>query len=299
MTKWIELSVEAHPEAIDAISEVFRRNGTGGVAIQQPLRSDAEGEETPVFVGLPVVTAYLPAGADVAERERQIEHDLWHLQAFDLSPVGPMRRRVVEEEDWANAWKEHFHPLKIGRVVVRPSWRDWNAAPDEVVVTLDPGMAFGTGLHPTTRLTLAALQDRVRPGMKVLDLGTGSGLLAIAAALLGATVTALDISEVAVDVARRNVAANSVADRVQVGLGSIDTVTDERYDLVLANIIASVLIELAHALAAALEPRGALLASGIIQERADTLRRAFAAAGLTLSEQESEGDWWLFVAHRS
>jgi ribosomal protein L11 methyltransferase len=160
-------------------------------------------------------------------------------------------------------------------------------------------MAFGTGLHPTTRLTLAALQDRVRPGMKVLDLGTGSGLLAIAAALLGATVTALDISEVAVDVARRNVAANSVADRVQVGLGSIDTVTDERYDLVLANIIASVLIELAHALAAALEPRGALLASGIIQERADTLRQAFAAAGLTLSEQESEEDWWLFVAHRS
>jgi ribosomal protein L11 methyltransferase len=143
-----------------------------------------------------------------------------------------------------------------------------------------------------------ALQARVRPGMHVLDLGTGSAILAIPAARLGATVRALDISEVAVEVARANVAANGLADQVSVGLGSIDAVLGVDFDLILANIIASVLIELAPALAAALRPGAELLASGIIEERADLVRAAFRSAGLELIDQESEGDWWLFVARR-
>jgi len=297
--KWIELSVETHAEAVDAVAEVFRRHETGGVAIEQPVDSGLEGEETPVFTGLPVVKAYLPATPETANRERRIQEELWHLQAFDLSPVGPVRRREIDEEDWANAWKEHFHPLKIGRVVIKPSWCEWNAATDEIVVELDPGMAFGTGLHPTTRLTLAALTDRVRPEMRVLDLGTGSGILAIAAGLMGARVTALDISEVAVDVAQRNVTINHLQERVTVRRGSIDVIRGRKYDLVLANITASVLVDLAPDLSGVLQARAQLLASGIIEERADAVRHAFRAAGLSLEQQARDEDWWLIVAQRT
>ena len=294
--KWIELSVQAHPEAVDAIAEVFRQHGSDGVAIEQPIASDLEPEQPPVFTGLPVIKAYLPLTPEARGLQRRIEESLWHLQAFDLAPVGPLQLREVDELDWANLWKEHFHPLKIGRVVIKPSWRDWEPSSDDIVVELDPGMAFGTGLHPTTRLTLVALQERVHPETRVLDLGTGSGILAIAAAQLGASVTALDVSEVAVDVARRNVAANGLSDQITVGHGSIEQVEGVRYQLILANIIAGVLVDLAPQLAAALEPGAALLASGIIAERAAEVRQAFRDAGLTLDREECEGDWWLIAA---
>jgi ribosomal protein L11 methyltransferase len=297
-TKWLELSVLAHPEAVDAIAEVFREHGTGGVVIEQAVQSDPEEEQGPVFVGMPRIKAYIPLSAGTAERGHRIEQALWHLQAFDLSPVGPLERREVDEEDWANAWKQHFHPLKIGRVVIKPSWRDWQAAPDEVVVRLDPGMAFGTGLHPTTRMTLTALQSRIYPGMRVLDLGTGSGILGIAAAAMGADVTALDISETAVEVARRNVEENGLSNRMSVASGSIEAVSGQQFQLILANIIAGVLADLAPDLAAALKPNAELLASGIIEERADPVRQAFRESGLALDQEEQEGDWWLFVARR-
>jgi ribosomal protein L11 methyltransferase len=202
----------------------------------------------------------------------------------------------VEEEDWAHGWKEHFHPLKIGRVVIKPSWREWTETPGEIVVELDPGMAFGTGLHPTTKLMVEGLQDRVKPGIEVLDLGTGSGILAIPAARLGARVTALDISDVAVQVARENVAVNGVGDRVGVAEGTIDAVDGRRFDLILANIIASVLADIAPALAAALKPGAEVLASGIIDERVDVVRSAFEAAGLEIMDGVKDGDWWLIVA---
>lgn len=294
--KWIELSVEVHPEAVDAVAEVFHAHGTGGVSIDQPIQVDREGEQLPTFVGHPVVKAYLPAGSDLAAQEQAIAESLWHLQAFDLSPLGPLQRRELDEEDWANGWKEHFHPLRVGRIVVKPTWREWDASPDEIVVELDPGMAFGTGLHPTTQLMLSGLQARVQPAMRILDLGTGSGILAIPAAILGATVTGLDTSEVAVDVARANIEANGVADRVNVSRGSIEAVTGRRFDLVFANIIAGVLVELAPQLAAALEPGGELLGSGIIDERVELVREAFVAAGLEIADQQREGDWWLIVA---
>jgi ribosomal protein L11 methyltransferase len=296
--KWLELSVEVHPEAVDAVAGVFHDHGTGGVAIHQPIQTDREGEITPVPVGMPVVRAYLPVTSGVERRTRRIEEDLWHLQAFNLSPVGPMQRHEVDEEDWSNAWKAHFQPLKIGRIVVKPSWRKWESTTDDLVLELDPGMAFGTGLHPTTRLVLEDLQRRVRPNEQVLDLGTGSGILALAAAMLGAQVTALDTSDVAVEVACANVEANRLHGRIVVGQGSIESVNARQFHLILANIIASVLIQLAPALAKALAPEGELLASGIIEERVDSVRQAFAIAGLDIVHEQCEGDWWLIVARR-
>lgn len=296
--KWIELSVTAHPEAVDAIANVFQEHGTGGVAIEQEVQSHIEGEEPPTFHGLPVIRAYLPKNAAEPEIEERIERALWHLQAFDLSPVGTLQRREIDEEDWANGWKEHFHPLKIGRVVIKPSWREWTPASNEIVVELDPGMAFGTGLHPTTRLMIEALQSRVAPEMQILDLGTGSGILAIPAAFLGGRVTGLDISEVAVEVARQNVAANGLDERIDVHVGTIEHVAEREYDLVFANIIASVLIELAPALHAVLRPGGELLASGIVNERVGLVRDAFLKSGLELVDERQDADWWLLVARR-
>lgn len=295
---WIELSVEVHPEAVDAVANVFQENDTGGVAIEQPITSHIEGEEAPQFLGNPIVKAYLPANRDAPERERRIEEALWHLQAFNLSPIGPIQRREIAEEDWAHGWKEHFHPLRIGRVVIKPSWRQWDASPDELVVELDPGMAFGTGLHPTTKLMIEGLQEHVKPGMRALDLGTGSAILAIAAAMLGASVTALDISDVAVEVARANVAANGLQDRITVGEGSIEAVHDRQFDLIFANIIASVLIDLAPQLAAALELGAAVLASGIVDERVEGVRQALEDAGLVVEKGRQDADWWLLVARK-
>ncbi|MGI8824116.1 MAG: 50S ribosomal protein L11 methyltransferase [Chloroflexota bacterium] len=296
--RWIELSVRVDPEAVDAVANVFQENGTGGVAIHQPIDQHHALEEEPRFVGLPLIKAYLPSTEEGRGRAGRIERDLWHLQAFNLSPVGPLERAEIEEEDWANGWKEHFHPLRVGRVVIKPTWREWEPAAGDLIIQMDPGMAFGTGLHPTTRLTLIALQEHVETDMNVLDLGTGSGVLAMAAALFGAHVIALDVSEVAVDVAQCNVDANDLSGRISVEHGSIAAVAGQRFDLVLANIIASVLIELSPALAASLRPGALLLASGIIEERADAVRSAFRAAGMHLEHQTREGDWWLIPARR-
>lgn len=296
--RWLELSVEAHPEAVDAIANVFQEQGTGGVSIEQPVRSHIEGEEPPTFLGLPVIRAYLPMDGTETDRERRIEESLWHLQAFNLSPVSELRRREVAEEDWANAWKEHFHPLKIDNVVIKPSWREWDADPTELVIVLDPGMAFGTGLHPTTRLMLSAIQGYVRSDMHVLDLGSGSGILAIAAAKMGARVEALDISSVAVEVARENIEANHMSERITVDEGSIDATGGRQYDLILANIIASVLMDLAGSIHGALLPGATVLASGIIDERLDGVCKAFADAGLEIDDRRQDEDWWLVVARR-
>jgi ribosomal protein L11 methyltransferase len=296
LLRWVELTVTAHPEAIDAIANVFEAHGTGGVAIEQPIGSHIEGEEPPLPTGLPVIRAYLPLDSAEPEIVRHIERDLWHLQAFELSPVGAMTRREIDEEDWANAWKEHFYPLQVGNIVVKPTWREWQTLPGQIVVELDPGMAFGTGLHPTTQLMLRALQERVRAEMSILDLGTGSGILAIAAARLGARVTGLDVDRVAVEVACENVAANGLSDRVAVQVGSLGAVEGQRYDLVLANIIASVLADLAGSLAHSLAPDGELLASGIVENRAQQVRVAFEDAGMIVGSEEKEEDWLLMTA---
>jgi ribosomal protein L11 methyltransferase len=190
------------------------------------------------------------------------------------------------------------------RTVIVPSWREYAPQPGEIIVSLDPGMAFGTGLHPTTRLCLVELEERLVPGMRVLDLGTGSGILAIAAARLGAgTVLALDTDRVAAEVALANVAANGVANVVQVGQGTLthpdatlQPLLARPWDLVVANIIAQVLVDLAGPLADAVAPGGLLVASGIINERAADVESSLLAQRLTLLDRRTEGDWVTLVA---
>ena len=301
--EWLELSVLADSEAVESVAEVFSRLVHGGVAIEEDITAFSDREGYVVNVDKPVIIrGYLPVDGDCGCAVTRVREALGWLGM--MRPVGELSIRTVHEEDWANAWKEHFQVHRVGRrVVIVPSWRQHEPLPDDVVITLDPGMAFGTGLHPTTRLCLALLEDLVRPGDNVLDLGAGSGILAIAAARLGAaSVTALDTDSVAVEVARANVAANGVQDVVTVGLGSLGSKPRPDapvYNLVAANIIARVLCDLAAPLSLALAPGGLLIASGIIREREDEVAAAFSAAGLTLRERHTEGDWVAVVCGRS
>jgi ribosomal protein L11 methyltransferase len=249
------------------------------------------------------IRAYLP-GIDMAAAESAISatrERLGHLTAFELRPIGELQIREVHEEDWASAWKAHFPVMRFGeRIVIKPTWRDYDPAPDDVIIALDPGMAFGTGLHPTTRLCLVGLErwaeEGIVAGASVIDVGCGSGVLAVGAALLGAgRVHAVDTDPIAVDATNQNAARNGVT--VEAGRGSLPR-HDGPFDLVFANLVASILVELAEPLAQAMRPGegtpgsgGRLLASGIFIDREPEVRRALAAAGLRIVRREQETDW--------
>jgi ribosomal protein L11 methyltransferase len=289
---------------VEAVSEIISRVAAGGVSVEQPFRTDQEGLAAAPLDGAPAtVRGYLPALDPVAAeaaiavtRER-----LGHLTAFGLRPIGELEVATVHEEDWATAWKEHFPVMRIGRrIVIRPTWREHEAAPDDVIVALDPGMAFGTGLHPSTRLCLAGLerwadQGLVR-GASVLDVGSGSGILVVTAGLLGAArMQAIDTDPVATEATLENARRNGVS--VEASTGTLP-VAGGPYDLVLANLVASVLVALASDLVAALRPGdrspgsgGRLLASGIFVERAEEVIDALGTAGLWLVERTQETDW--------
>ncbi|PDW03135.1 50S ribosomal protein L11 methyltransferase [Candidatus Viridilinea mediisalina] len=325
---WLELSVSADNEAVEAVSEVLARFGYNGGVVVEPAWTP--GDEGPEFRYDPARPAtlrtYLPLDAQSEELRQRIEQALWHLG--QMRPIGPLQVRALEEEDWANAWKQHYSVLRVGqRIVIVPSWLEHTAAPDDIVLHLDPGMAFGTGLHPTTRLCLALLERHARPGQRALDLGTGSGILAIALAKLGAhPVVALDNDPVATQVAAENVRLNHVATSVNVATGSLgagarmghwlsgnfgdeDTqaATDPSlpspavtttFDLIAANLIARVLCILAADLATTLAPGGILISSGIIDSREPEVHTAFEAVGLQQLARYQEGEWVALVHTR-
>ena len=236
------------------------------------------------------VRAYLPA-RDRAAADRavtEVAAALGHLQAFGLRPIGELTTRIVQEADWADAWKAYFPVMRIGRrLVIRPTWRRHRRRPDDVVLALDPGMAFGTGLHPTTRLCLAAVEDLadrgVVTGARVLDVGCGSGILAIAACKLGAaSALGVDTDPIAIEATAANARRNALARRIRAREGSLPTGEGD-FDVVLANLIAGVLVPLAGALRDELRPGGTLLASGIFVDREAEVRDAFEAAGLAVA----------------
>jgi ribosomal protein L11 methyltransferase len=251
------------------------------------------------------VRAYLPiADRGVAEAAVQrVATDLGHLQAFGLRPIGELQAREIPDADWANAWKRHFPVLRVGRhLVIRPSWRRHRPVGEEVVIALDPGLAFGTGLHPTTRLCLVGLERLADAGQlagaTVVDVGSGSGILAVTAARLGAArVLGLDIDPIAVEATRANARRNRVARRVRAREGSLPTAGGP-FDVVLANLIAGLLVRLAAALFEAALPGGRLLAGGILVDREPEVRRALAAAGFHVTGRETEGDWVALEAER-
>jgi ribosomal protein L11 methyltransferase len=307
--RWLEVSIRASAEAAEALNALFERSGHGGVVVEPELRPGPEVDQAvPAPGAFSVLRTYLPEGADLAARRRQIEESVGVLRAFDLAPMGDLGFRWIGEEDWAEAWKRHYAVQRIGRHwVVKPRWQAYTPRPGDQVLDLDPGMAFGTGLHPTTQLVLEVLEDLARDGgvqgRELLDLGTGSGILAIGAGRLGAaSVLALDVDEVAVRAAADNVAQNGLAGVVRVERGTVGHPApgvlpvpgidaQEAFDGALANIVARVIAERAPALARALRPGAWLVASGIIAEREAEASGPLEAQGLRIERRLQRGDW--------
>jgi ribosomal protein L11 methyltransferase len=300
--RWLALTVEADVEAIEAVSEVFGRLGRGAAVRPTRLLHDANDElsareDTTAPYEL---TVHIPDDDGAAAAVEETERALWHLQAFGLRPVGGLQVTAVEDSDWTDAWKAGYSPQRIGRIVVLPSWLDEPIRPGELPLRLDPGMAFGTGLHPTTRSCLRLLQQ-VRPMPPILlDVGSGSGILSLAGLLLGAErAVCLDTDPLAVEATRANAHANGLGDRVDARAGSLPTQANERFPLVVANLVASVLVELAPRLAAHAESRATVLASGIIDRRADEVIAAFSDAGLLVRERIDDDEWVSLRAERA
>jgi ribosomal protein L11 methyltransferase len=303
---WLELSVVADIEAVEAVSEILGRGAPAGTSVEPAFELIDDGLGARVDPTRPaIVRAYLPATDRAAADQRAAEaaEALGHLQAFGLRPIGELTTRIVREADWAEAWKAHFPVLRVGRrLVVRPTWRRHRRSADDVVLALDPGMAFGTGLHPTTRLCLAAVESLADRGVladaRVLDVGCGSGILAIAALKLGAReAIGVDTDPIAIEATTANAARNRLARTLHAQEGSLPSGAGP-FEVVLANLIASLLVALAPLLRDELRPAGALVASGIFIDREPEVRVAFDAAGLEVVRRSDEGEWVALEAIR-
>lgn len=299
---WIEIALSVDGEAAEAVAELLQRYGHQGVAIEQegiPPEEWDDGEAQPAQQL--TIRAYLPADERAEDAKMRLETALGHM-----SLMYPMPRPVytiVKEDDWAEAWKAHYHPIRIGRkLFIRPLWVEVETAPDDLVIALDPGMAFGTGTHPTTQLCLEALEDTVQPGLNVLDLGTGSGILAIGAAKLGAGhILALDIDPIAVKATQENIEQNGVAEKITAQQGSLENVitSARRFDLIVVNILARIIIMMCDQhLGDTVRPGGKALFSGVILEQADDVEAALRKTGLEPTARRIEGDWVLIEAIR-
>jgi ribosomal protein L11 methyltransferase len=294
-SEWLELSLETTPELAEAISDAIFPLVEGGVALEQLNHSDAQRTadrwEDEAATGPVIVRAYLPRDAQLEERRQRVEQALFYLNM--VRPVPQPSYRTVAQSDWAELWKANYKPLRIGKhLVIRPSWFEPDSVetgPGDIVLALDPGMAFGTGLHPTTQLCAMALEECVTPGMRVFDVGTGSGILAIYAIKLGAAgALAVDTDPESVRVTLENIGLNGVSGEVAVGQGSFDA-SAEHFDLVVANILAGVIMMMLENGLARCGKR--FIFSGILETQADQVIATAEAAGLRLLERKQMLDW--------
>ncbi|MEA3407825.1 MAG: 50S ribosomal protein L11 methyltransferase [Chloroflexota bacterium] len=294
--RWAQISVWADSEAVDDLVTLFNRNCPGGAVVEEQDKEKA-GPHARLKI-----SGFLPA-SDTQTRQKL---EIGLLLLGKISPISSPQTRILAPEDWAESWKTFFSPQHIGEhTVIVPTWRSYDPQPGEIVIRLDPGMAFGTGLHATTRLCLVAIERLLQPGMRVLDVGTGSGILAISAALQGAEhVQALDTDPTCVEVARDNAILNSVEDRVTVREGTLEVPSDTspwpgHYDLLLVNILAEVIADMAPAIRAALLEKGLFVGSGIIEAKVPQVERALAREHVTVDQTLREEDWVALVGHKT
>lgn len=297
---WLEVSLTVNGEAAEAVADVLARFAPEGVAIEG-IQFEVTSDDHGVPVGDVIVRGYLAADDQLEATRAKLEEALWHLG--QLLPLPAPAYQPIADKDWSESWKANFQPIRVGkRLMIVPAWLNPPLAPEDVPIRLDPGMAFGTGTHPTTQLCLEVIEKHLRPGQAVLDLGTGSGILAIAAAKLGAgPIWALDIDPEAVRVAGENALANGVAERIQVAAGSLADVLRAGYQapFVVANILARVLNDMLNqGLAQTVAPGGLLVLSGILDSQAYEVRAHLSAHGLTLLAQEHIDDWVALIARR-
>ncbi|MGH2462392.1 MAG: 50S ribosomal protein L11 methyltransferase [Candidatus Limnocylindria bacterium] len=289
--RWLALSVEADVEGVEAVSEIFGRLGQGSAV--EPLRLIADDEQAlrPDPAGGYRVTVWIPDDAGAPDAIDRTRRALWHLRAFDLRPMSELSVTTTHDAAWATAWRDGYEPIRSGRLTIVPTWLEIPKGSD-LVIRLDPGMAFGTGLHPTTRGCLELLQLVQPMPADVLDVGTGSGILALAALRLGAQrAFGYDTDPLAVEASTANARANDLGDRFVARHGTLPDQAAENFPLVVANLVATVLVELASRLAAHSAPGGTLIASGIIESRSDEVESALTVAGFEAVDWITEGDW--------
>ncbi len=302
MPRWIEVALPTDGEAAEAIAQELQDYCHQGISIEQADIEEGVWDDGDVPPATRVILrGYFLDDENAAETQLQIQKKLGYLNMMYPMPYPVFS--YVNDEDWAEAWKVHYHPVKLGkRILIRPRWIEVKPDPDDLVISLDPGMAFGTGTHPTTQLCLEALEDLVQPGIDVLDLGCGSGILAIGAALLGARkIIAVDIDPIAVDVTIENARENGVADHITALQGGLETVitSARRFDLVVVNILAKVIIPMcSQGLGQTVRPGGKAIFSGLIDTQVDDVEEALRTTGLTPTARRQIGDWMLVEAVR-
>ena len=300
MNTWQELTITVSREAEEAVSNILIDLGSQGVAIDDS--ADYLGEAGPFGEVLPqvkqlntvAITAYYPETVNLEMIRQEVKEYLAQLRDFGLE-IGEtqLTTQQLAEEDWADNWKKYFEPARVTHdLTIVPSWTDYEVTTGEKIIKLDPGMAFGTGTHPTTKMSLFALEQVLRGGETVLDVGTGSGVLSIASSLLGAKeIFAYDLDDVAVRVAQENIALNAGTENIHVAAGDLLKYVAIEADVIVANILADILVNLTDDAYRLLKDEGYLIMSGIISEKWNLVRESAEAAGFFLETHMIQGEW--------
>ncbi len=310
--KWSEISIHTTQEAVEPISNILHEAGASGVVIEDPFDLTKEREQVfgEIYQLNPddypeegvIVKAYLPVNSFLSETVEEIKEAINGLLLFGID-IGHNKISLIEvnEEEWATAWKKYYHPVKISeRFTIVPTWEEYEpVSTDELIIELDPGMAFGTGTHPTTVLCIQALERTVQTGDSVIDVGTGSGVLSIAAAMLGAKeIKALDLDSVAVESALENVKLNKVDDIISVSQNNLLNNIDGPVDVVVANILAEIILLFTEDANKILKKDGLFITSGIITAKKEEVKEGLLAAGFVIEETVVMEDWVAFIARK-
>ncbi|MEM9955041.1 MAG: 50S ribosomal protein L11 methyltransferase [Chloroflexota bacterium] len=302
MPQWVEVSLQVDGEAAEAIAQELQKWCHQGVSIEQAgvEAGNYDDGDVPPPETL-IVRGYFPNDANGEEKRFQIERSLGYMNM--MLPMPQPQWRVIADEDWADTWKKHYKPVRLGkRIVVRPLWIDVDLDEDDIEIALDPGMAFGTGTHPTTQLCLEALERMVTPDLEVLDLGCGSGILSIASAKLGAShIVGVDIEAEAIKATNENAQQNGVGEHITAYQGGLDAVleTEKQFDLVVVNILAKIIMAMCEQnLGDTVQEGGRAIFSGIIEDQVDAVKKALRKTGLDPVAQYQQGDWILIEAKR-
>jgi ribosomal protein L11 methyltransferase len=312
MMKWSELCIHTTNEAVEPISNILHEAGASGVVIEDPLELVRERENVfgEIYQLDPndfpdegvIVKAYLPVNSFLGETVDGIKELINNLVEYDIDlGVNKVTISEVNEEEWATAWKKYYHPVKISeQITIVPTWEEYTpVSSDEKIIELDPGMAFGTGTHPTTILCIQALEKHVKQGMNVIDVGTGSGVLTIAAAKYGAKeILALDLDEVAVNSAKINCKLNKVHDQVTIKQNDLLKGVEFEADIIVANILAEVIVRFTDDVERLLKPGGLFISSGIIKQKRAEVEEAIVNSGLVIEEVMTMEDWVSITARK-
>lgn len=309
---WTEISIKTSQEGADIAAQAFYEVGITGLVIEDPDElSQLSKEEffwdyidesmVGTSDGTVVIKAYLSSDSSLGEKLSLIKDKINWLKKRDLGvDLGSLDIELasVREEDWSNTWKKYYKPMKVSdRIVIKPSWETYNKKKGQVILTLDPGMAFGTGTHETTMLCMQAIDQYIRPDHSLIDIGCGTGVLSIGALLLGAkAATAIDLDGNAVEIARKNAQINKVLDRMTLVHGNLLDEIEGSYDIVVANIIADVIIELSQYVTNYIKAGGLFISSGIIHERLDEVIEQIESVGLIIEKVEKMGEWAMVVS---